>query len=238
MCLTCHQREINRQNSLNKNAQGIVRIGLTRYHVFMKTIYSRIGKRFFDMAIVVPALVILSPLLFCIAVLVRMQLGSPVLFRQVRPGLRGQPFTICKFRTMTEERDAQGRLLPDKERLTRFGRILRAASIDELPELFNVFKGNMSLVGPRPLRMEYLPLYSSEQARRHEVRPGITGWAQVNGRNATDWPMRLFQDVWYVDNHNFRLDMKILVLTVLKVFRREGISAEGHATMPPFKGER
>jgi len=195
------------------------------------------GKRLFDIALVLPMLMVLSPLLVCIAFLVRIKLGSPVFFRQIRPGLYGRPFLIYKFRTMTEEWDAQGNLLPDERRITRLGRFLRNASIDELPELFNVIKGDMSLVGPRPLRMHYLSLYSPEQARRHEVRPGITGWAQINGRNAADWPERLKMDVWYVDHHNFRLDLKILCSTVLKVLRREGISREGHATMPPFQGE-
>lgn len=202
----------------------------------MKTIYSRIGKRFFDMAIVVPALVILSPLLFCIAVLVRMQLGSPVFFRQVRPGLRGRTFTIYKFRTMTDERDAQGNLLPDEMRMTRFGNFLRVASIDELPALFNVLRGDMSLVGPRPLLVEYLSLYSAFQHRRHEVLPGVTGMAQVMGRNELSWDEKFRLDVWYVDHQSFSLDLKILSLTAWKVLKREGINQPGKATMGKFKG--
>ena len=165
-------------------------------------------------------------------------MGSPVLFKQVRPGLRGRPFMMYKFRTMTDERDIQGRLLPDEQRLTKLGRFLRSTSLDELPELFNVLKGDMSLVGPRPLLMEYLPLYTPEQARRHEVRPGITGWAQVNGRNAISWEEKFRYDVWYVDNWSFWLDIKILWMTIVSVLKREGISAQGHVTMPPFTGSR
>ena len=201
-------------------------------------VYSRYGKRIFDLVLAIPAWFALAPLLAVIALFVRVKLGSPVLFRQIRPGLNGRHFSICKFRSMTDERDAAGRFLPDDRRLTPFGRFLRATSLDELPELYNVLKGDMSLVGPRPLRTHYLPLYSAVQARRHEVRPGITGWAQVNGRNDRDWKRRLADDVWYVDHFSLRLDLQILALTVLKVLRREGISAEGHATMPPFKGER
>jgi len=200
-------------------------------------LYKKHGKRLLDLGLTLPAMAALFPLMVCVALLVKAKLGRPLLFRQVRPGLQGNPFTIYKFRTMTDTRDCQGNLLPDEMRLTRLGELLRASSMDELPELFNVIKGDMSLVGPRPLRMHYLSLYSPEQARRHEVRPGITGWAQINGRNAADWPERLKMDVWYVDHHNFRLDLKILCLTVLKVLRREGISREGHATMPPFQGE-
>jgi lipopolysaccharide/colanic/teichoic acid biosynthesis glycosyltransferase len=167
---------------------------------------------------------------------VQKELGKPVLFRQVRPGLNGKPFVMYKFRTMTEERDAEGRLLPDEKRLTPFGCFLREYSLDELPEFFNVLRGEMSLVGPRPLRMEYLDRYTPEQARRHEVKPGITGWAQVNGRNALPWEEKFKLDVWYVDNWTIWLDLKILWLTLVKVLRREGISAHGHATMPEFKG--
>jgi lipopolysaccharide/colanic/teichoic acid biosynthesis glycosyltransferase len=167
---------------------------------------------------------------------VRQELGSPVLFRQVRPGLGGKPFVMYKFRTMTEERDEQGNLFPDEKRLTPFGAFLRAWSLDELPELFNVLKGDMSLVGPRPLLMQYLDRYTPEQFRRHEVKPGITGWAQVNGRNALSWEEKFKLDVWYVDNWTIWLDLKILWLTLVKVLRREGISAHGHATMPEFKG--
>jgi len=165
-------------------------------------------------------------------------MGSPVLFRQVRPGLHRKPFVMYKFRTMRDLRDTEGRLLPDEMRLTRVGHILRATSLDELPELFNVLKGEMSLVGPRPLLMEYLELYTPEQARRHEVKPGITGWAQVNGRNAITWEEKFKLDVWYVDNWSLGLDLKILALTLIKVLKREGISADGHATMPEFRGSQ
>lgn len=168
--------------------------------------------------------------------LVRRKLGSPVLFRQVRPGLHGAPFEMVKFRTMTEQRGADGRLLPDSQRLTPFGRFLRASSLDELPELWNVLKGEMSLVGPRPLLMEYLPLYSTEQARRHDARPGITGWAQVNGRNALSWNEKFALDVWYVEHRSLWGDVKILGLTLKKVLIREGISAAGEATMSKFTG--
>ena len=193
-------------------------------------------KRLFDIVVAALLLVLLSPLLLAVACMVKVSLGSPVLFKQVRPGLHGRPFTMYKFRTMTDARDAQGRLLPDERRLTKFGRFLRSTSLDELPELFNVLKGDMSLVGPRPLLMEYLPLYTPEQARRHEVRPGITGWAQVNGRNAISWEEKFEHDVWYVDNRSLWLDIKILWLTLLTVARREGISTQGHVTMPPFQG--
>ena len=172
-----------------------------------------------------------------LALLVRLKLGSPIFFRQQRPGLRGKPFTMYKFRTMRDVVDARGQPLPDGERLTRLGRFLRSSSLDELPELFNVLRGDMSLVGPRPLLMEYLSRYSPEQARRHEVKPGITGWAQINGRNAISWEKKFKLDVWYVDNRSFWLDLKILLMTVQKVFRREGISAVGEATMPRFEGE-
>ena len=178
----------------------------------------------------------LAPVIVVVAVLVRTRLGSPVLFSQVRPGKSGRPFRMVKFRTMTDARDATGQLLPDDVRLTRFGRFLRSTSLDELPELWNVLLGHMSLVGPRPLLMQYLPLYSDEQSRRHDVLPGLTGWAQVNGRNRTTWDERFAQDVWYVDNVSLSVDLKVLVLTVLKVVRRDGVSAEGHATMPPFQG--
>ena len=173
-----------------------------------------------------------------IGILVRMKIGSPVLFKQVRPGLHGRPFTIYKFRTMTDERDKDGNLLPDGERLTRLGKFLRKASIDELPELFNVIKGEMSTVGPRPLLMQYLDRYTPEQARRHEVKPGITGWAQVNGRNAISWEDKFKLDVWYVDNQSLWLDIKIILMTLVKVFKREGISANGEATMQEFDPQR
>lgn len=195
-------------------------------------------KRLFDMLVSGLALIVLSPFLAALAMLVRWRLGSPILFRQIRPGMGGRPFEMLKFRTMTDARGADGNLLPDAERLTRFGRFLRSTSLDELPELWNVLKGGMSLVGPRPLLMEYLPLYSPEQARRHEVRPGITGWAQVNGRNALSWDDKFALDVWYVDNRSFRLDLKIVALTVVSVLKRSGISAEGEATMPRFSGSR
>lgn len=183
------------------------------------------------------ALIVLSPVLGLIAVQVRRRLGAPVLFRQVRPGLHGRPFEMIKFRTMRNVTDATGDLLPDAERLTSFGRWLRATSLDELPELWNVLKGDMSLVGPRPLLMEYLPLYSSEQARRHDVLPGITGWAQVHGRNAISWEEKFALDVWYVEHQSFSLDLRILYLTSYKIFRKEGISAPGSATMPVFNGK-
>lgn len=194
-------------------------------------------KRTFDIACSTAALLLLWPVLLIVYVLVSVNLGSPALFRQQRPGLHGQPFMMIKFRTMLDALDADGNPLPDDVRLTRFGRLLRATSLDELPELWNVLKGDMSLVGPRPLLMEYLPLYSAEQARRHEVRPGITGWAQVNGRNALSWPQKFALDVWYVDNRSLLLDIRILLLTVKKVFVREGISAEGQATASRFTGE-
>ncbi len=194
------------------------------------------AKRLFDLVVASAALVVLSPLLMACAALVAILLGRPVLFRQERPGLHGRPFDLVKFRTMTDARDSDGRLLPDASRLTAFGRFLRSTSLDELPELWNVVEGKMSLVGPRPLLMEYLPLYSPRQARRHEVRPGVTGWAQVNGRNALSWEEKFALDVWYVDNRSFVLDLRILGLTVVRVFRRQGVSAQGEATMPRFKG--
>jgi lipopolysaccharide/colanic/teichoic acid biosynthesis glycosyltransferase len=195
-------------------------------------------KRLIDFLGAFIGLVVLSPLLIVIALLVRVNMGAPVLFHQERPGLHGRPFILYKFRTMRDLRDVEGRLLPDEMRLTRLGRILRSTSLDELPELFNVLKGEMSLVGPRPLLMEYLNRYTPEQARRHEVKPGITGWAQVNGRNAITWEEKFKLDVWYVDNWNLGLDLKILGLTLIKVLKREGISAGGHATMPEFRGSQ
>ncbi|MDF3031250.1 MAG: putative sugar transferase [Moraxellaceae bacterium] len=194
------------------------------------------SKRLLDVSVSLLALGLLSPVLLGTAVAVRVLLGSPVCFTQLRPGLGGKPFRMIKFRTMTDARDAHGELLPDEQRLTRFGRMLRASSLDELPELWNVLKGDMSLVGPRPLLMEYLPLYSPEQARRHEVRPGITGWAQINGRNAISWEQKFALDVWYVEHRSVWLDMQILALTAWRVLRREGISAAGEATMPKFTG--
>ncbi len=193
-------------------------------------------KRLFDITLSSLALLLLSPLLLATALLVAWKLGRPVIFRQLRPGYRGKPFYIYKFRSMREAYDEQGQALPDELRLTRFGRFLRASSLDELPELMNVLRGEMSLVGPRPLRMEYLSRYNKEQARRHDVLPGITGWAQINGRNAINWEEKFKLDIWYVDNKTMGLDLKILFLTLLKVFQREGISAEGHATMPDFMG--
>jgi len=193
-------------------------------------------KRFFDFSASLAALLLLSPVLLLLALLVGVKLGSPVFFTQTRPGLHGQPFEMIKFRTMTNARADNGTLLPDCERLTCFGRYLRSTSLDELPELLNVLKGEMSLVGPRPLLMDYLPLYSPEQARRHEVKPGITGWAQVNGRNAISWEDKFQLDVWYVDHQSFWLDLKILFLTVKRVFQRSGISAYGEMTMPRFTG--
>ena len=193
-------------------------------------------KRLSDIVVSLGALVVLSPLIASLALLIRQQMGAPVLFRQTRPGLHGRPFEMIKFRTMLDAFDKDGRPLPDNERLTPLGRWLRATSLDGLPELWNVLKGEMSLVGPRPLLMAYLPLYTAEQARRHEVRPGITGWAQVNGRNALSWEEKFALDVWYVDNQSLWLDLKILALTVWKVLRREGIAAAGEATMPIFAG--
>jgi len=193
-------------------------------------------KRAFDLAISALSLVLLSPLLGAIALAVRFRMGSPVFFRQVRPGLHGQPFTLLKFRTMLDVRDAAGNLLPDGERLTRLGRILRSTSLDELPELFNVLRGEMSLVGPRPLLTSYLERYTPEQARRHEMMPGLTGWAQVNGRNALTWEARFELDVWYVDHWSLGLDLRILALTLWKVIKREGISHPGEATMTEFRG--
>ncbi len=193
-------------------------------------------KRLFDIVASCVALLLFSlPLLF-LTWQVRRKLGSPAFFHQTRPGLNGRPFNMIKFRTMTDTRDPDGQLLPDADRLTSFGRFLRASSLDELPEVWNVLKGDMSLVGPRPLLMDYLPLYSVEQSRRHEVRPGITGWAQINGRNALSWEEKFKLDVWYVDNQSMRLDIKILWLTVRKVLVRDGISAAGEATMSRFTG--
>jgi sugar transferase EpsL len=193
-------------------------------------------KRFFDLAITVALLPLLLPVFAAVALVVRLSLGSPVLLRQTRPGRQGRPFVFYKFRTMTEARDGKGCLLPDADRLMPFGRRLRASSLDELPQLFNVLRGDMSLVGPRPLLMEYLPLYTPEQMRRHEVRPGITGWAQVNGRNAIAWEEKFALDVWYVDHRSFMLDLRILALTALRVLRPSGINQPGAATMSKFTG--
>ncbi len=194
-------------------------------------------KRLFDFCASLCGLILLSPIIALVAWKIRKNLGSPVLFRQTRPGLNGKPFEMVKFRTMKDAVDAQGNPLPDSERMTPFGDKLRNSSLDELPELWNVLKGEMSLVGPRPLLMQYLPLYSKEQARRHDVRPGVTGWAQINGRNAISWEDKFKLDVWYVDNSSLLLDIKILFLTVKKVFVKEGISADGHVTIEPFTGQ-
>ena len=194
------------------------------------------GKRIFDLVFGTVALIVIFPVLAGIALVVRMLLGSPVLFRQVRPGYKGHPFTCLKFRTMTDGRDANGRVLPDAERLTPLGQFLRSTSLDELPELVNVIRGEMSLVGPRPLLTQYMERYTPEQMRRHEVKPGITGWAQVNGRNNASWDQKFACDVWYVGNRTFWLDLKILFLTLWKTVRREGISEPGHVTMQEFRG--
>lgn len=195
-------------------------------------------KRLFDLIVSAILLLALSPIMLVLYGLVHFKLGAPALFRQIRPGLHGEPFTMVKFRTMTDARDEKGELLSDNERLTNFGRFLRASSLDELPELWNVLRGEMSLVGPRPLLMEYLPLYTSEQARRHGMRPGITGWAQVNGRNALSWNDKFLLDVWYVDHQSFWLDIRILILTVKKVLVRDGINAAGEATISKFDGDK
>lgn len=193
-------------------------------------------QRIFDIFAACIGLIVFSPVLIIVAILVGRQMGKPVLFRQTRPGLHGVPFRMIKFRTMRDAVDASGVPLPDAARLTRLGRFLRSSSLDELPELWNVLKGEMSLVGPRPLLMEYLPLYSAEQARRHEVRPGVTGWAQVNGRNALSWEDKFALDLWYVENRSLWLDLKIVWMTIRKAIKRDGISAEGEATMPKFTG--
>lgn len=195
-------------------------------------------KRGFDLIVSTLALVLLSPLLLIVGVLVRLRLGRPVLFTQQRPGIAGRPFTLVKFRTMREPSADTPNGASDEERLDSFGSKLRSTSLDELPELWNVLKGDMSLVGPRPLLMQYLPLYDDRQARRHEVRPGLTGWAQINGRNATPWPERLEMDVWYVENRSFWLDLKILALTIPRALKRIGVSQEGQATVEYFTGTR
>ncbi len=193
-------------------------------------------KRSFDIITSLALLLILSPVIVLVALLVRLRLGSPVLFKQKRPGLNGRPIHVLKFRTMTSDTDQHGKLLPDEVRLTAFGKLLRKLSLDELPQLFNVLKGDLSLVGPRPLLMEYLELYTPEQMRRHNVKPGITGWAQVNGRNTISWEQKFEYDVWYVDNYSFKLDIKILWLTIRKVFKSEGITQNGHVTVEKYKG--
>lgn len=193
-------------------------------------------KRLIDILGASFGLLCLAPLFLTLGFVIRLQMGSPLLFSQVRPGVHGKPFKMLKFRSMLNAYDSDGRQLPDNQRMNHFGTLLRATSLDELPELWNVLKGDMSLVGPRPLLMEYLPLYTPEQARRHEVRPGITGWAQVNGRNAISWEQKFALDVWYVDNRSLWLDIRILWMTVKKVLLRDGISAEGEATMSKFTG--
>ena len=194
------------------------------------------SKRIFDILFSVIGLIILAPLLLIISILIAIQLGRPIFFYQLRPGLNGKPFKIIKFRTLTNEKNTNGDFLPDSQRLTKLGSFLRSTSLDELPELINVLKGDMSLVGPRPLRMSYLPLYNEKQMCRHHVRPGITGWAQVNGRNTISWEKKFEYDVWYVDNQSFWLDVKIILLTVKKVFSREGINQSENITMEPFRG--
>jgi len=193
-------------------------------------------KRFFDVISSFIAIIILAPVLITVALFVRIKLGSPVVFVQRRPGLHGKPFNMLKFRTMTDDRDSKGALLSDQERMTPFGRMLRSTSLDELPGLFSILKGDMSVVGPRPLLMEYLPLYSDRQSRRHDVQPGLTGWAQVNGRNAIPWEEKFELDVWYVERRCFFLDMKIIALTLIKVFKKSGISHDGEVTMHKFTG--
>lgn len=194
-------------------------------------------KRFIDIFISAISLLLISPIIVVLACIIRYKLGNPVFFRQIRPGQHAQPFHMFKFRTMQDILDPQGKILSDEKRLTSFGSFLRSTSLDELPELWNVLKGNMSLVGPRPLLMEYLPLYSAEQTRRMEVRPGITGWAQINGRNAISWNEKFKLDIWYIDHQSFWLDIKILFLTMMKVFSRSDITAEGNATAPKFTGK-
>ncbi|ACK41874.1 MULTISPECIES: sugar transferase [Dictyoglomus] len=194
-------------------------------------------KRIIDIIGSLIGLVVASPIIVVISIIIYITMGRPIFFKQVRPGLKGKPFVIYKFRTMLDLRDENGNLLPDEKRLTTIGKFLRSTTLDELPEFWNVLKGDMSLVGPRPLLMEYLDRYTPEQARRHNVKPGMTGWAQINGRNAITWEEKFKLDVWYVDNWNILLDLKIIFLTILKVLKREGISAEGHATMPEFMGE-
>jgi sugar transferase EpsL len=195
-----------------------------------------LSKRLFDIIAALIGLIILSPVILLTAILVRVFLGTPILFRQQRPGYKGHPFFIYKFRTMTDRLSPDGSLLPDSERLTPFGRFLRSLSLDEFPELFNILRGEMSFVGPRPLLMQYLPLYSPEQARRHDVFPGLTGWAQVNGRNAIDWPTRFKLDVWYVDHWSFWLDIRIILMTIGKALKPTGINQEGQATVEYFTG--
>ncbi|OIN84741.1 sugar transferase [Francisella sp. TX07-6608] len=201
-----------------------------------KTLYTLFLKRVFDFILSLIALVILSPVMLILAILIRFKLGSPVLFKQLRPGKDEKIFNLYKFRTMTDARDKDGNLLPDSERLTKFGKFIRSTSLDELPSLMNILKGDMSIVGPRPLLVEYLPLYNEEQKKRHLVRPGLTGWAQINGRNATTWQVRFENDTYYISNISLMLDIKIIMRTFIKVFKRSGISAEGQTTMEKFRG--
>lgn len=195
-------------------------------------------KRSFDFILVLSSLIFMLPVILVLSLIVRIKLGSPIFFRQLRPGKNGLPFEIIKFRTMTNERDVSGDLLPDAERLTKFSKFLRSSSLDELPELWNVLKGDMSLVGPRPLLVEYMPFYSKEQLRRHEVRPGVTGWAQVNGRNTLSWEEKFILDIWYVKNCSILLDVKIIILTVIKVVKSEGVSPDDQIIMPKFTGSK
>jgi sugar transferase EpsL len=204
----------------------------------MRSIYKKTGKRLLDLATSSALLMILLPFMILTGLLVYFKIGSPVIFKQLRPGFHGKPFTIFKFRSMTDASDVNGDLLSDRDRMTRFGTVLRSTSVDELPALLNVFLGHMSFVGPRPLLMQYLDLYTTEQARRHDVKPGLTGWAQVNGRNALGWEEKFKLDVWYVDNISFWLDLKIILLTIWKIIVREGINKEGHATMELFVGSK
>ncbi len=197
-----------------------------------------LNKRIFDLLAAALGLLVLSPIILLISILVRIFIGSPILFRQLRPGYKGRPFYIYKFRTMTNERDIEGNLLPDETRLTPFGRFLRSLSLDELPELYNILRGEMSVVGPRPVIIEYLPLYSPEQIRRHDCYPGLTGWAQINGRNAIDWPTRFALDVWYVDHRSFWLDIQIILTTIWKVIKRENVNQPGQATIEFFTGNK
>jgi lipopolysaccharide/colanic/teichoic acid biosynthesis glycosyltransferase len=197
-----------------------------------------LNKRIFDLVATALGVLVLSPVILLMAILVSIFIGTPILFRQPRPGYKAHPFYIYKFRTMTDARDPAGNLLPDSARLTRFGRFLRSLSLDELPELYNILRGDMSVVGPRPLIMEYLPLYSPEQMRRHDVYPGLTGWAQINGRNAIDWPTRFALDVWYVDHRSFWLDIRIILKTIWKVIKRENVNQPGQATIEFFTGNK
>lgn len=192
-------------------------------------------KRIFDLVLCFPAFIFSLPFMLVVGILVKIKMGSPILFRQKRPGLHGRPFTLYKFRTMTEQKNVCDKMLSDSQRLTPFGAVLRKTSMDELPELYNVLKGDMSLVGPRPLLMKYLSLYTSEQMRRHDVRPGITGWSQIHGRNEISWDKKFTYDLWYVNNQNLLLDMKICLITIGKIFRREGITQQGHATIEEFR---